>query len=81
MFHLVMAGGYLSVNYIVEILHIIEYEETDGIAGYQRGEEKFIFGNSTGKEAVWDSWNLLSTWCVRAVLRVRCVSCVVCRVL
>jgi hypothetical protein len=54
-----MTGGYLSVNYIVEILHIIE--ETDGIAGYQHGEELFIFGNSTGKEAVWDSWNVLST--------------------
>lgn len=53
-------GGYLSVNYIVEILHIIEYEETDGLAGYQRGEELFIFGNSTGKEAVWDSWNVLN---------------------
>jgi hypothetical protein len=49
------------VNYIVEIMHIIEYLEEDGVAGYQRGEEQFIFGNSTGKEAQWDSWNLLST--------------------
>jgi hypothetical protein len=70
-----MTGGYLSVNYIVEILHIIEYEELDGLAGYQRGEELFIFGNSTGKEAVWDSWNVLST-CVVSLAVCRVVLCV-----
>jgi len=50
------------VEYIIEILQIIEYEEQNEAVGYQTGEEVFVYGSVVSNAQVaWNPWNVLST--------------------